>query len=659
MKTHLFSFKRLKMQQALECFWQTPTHMKKKLILSSLLFSVALTGCNPPAQNQNNLPKGYLASNVRMFDPATLGLNPPQPEQEVANFVNKQKISSKDAVSSLNAMETAFRNSYIGYALKPQLTKKSSADIFSRCRKKLEAGPKEITSFEYYDHVMSCMAEFKDSHFDLEMLKSASSITTAIAQTAYLQDGPEEKLFITAVRPNLIGVFEEANKLPSGTFAEKIKPGVEIISIDGKNPKEALSQLLPYISASTPEFARYMAGMALFTRNLFYPKNKDVSVGLKFADGSTEVVQMPWIQVAPQDGSQGSLESRILLQQQGIIRSSDLSPDQSLLARSQKGNLHAPIFSELKNKKTLHTQEGQEVLRMGLSELDNQRVCYMRLNTFMFRRDKAGQYLVFEKNGDAINSRNLMEVIKSFLSNCDAFGVNLIFDLRTNGGGSPDVANEIMSMLSRKDTPNVYQATAHFVRPGNSTIMNDILNSADSSNPNVPTQMYFKSMNAAIEAKRPVGDWVAFTNLQAEREVFNQKIVTLISPLCISACEFLSQQLKKAGRAILIGNATSGTGFGFIATASGETVFRDPLNMFNIRLPNQAFQAVTLDESSPEFVGNQHFKARIVPFAEIPLMENNPVTPNIKVNYTKNDLLEDFVDYKKSISRALSGAAAE
>ena len=71
---------------------------------------------------------------------------------------------------------------------------------------------------------------------------------------------------------------------------------------------------------------------------------------------------------------------------------------------------------------------------------------------------------------------------------------------------------------------------------------------------------------------------------------YDQEVIALISPNCISACDGMALLLEKAGRAKVIGTTTNGTGAGFIGSAPFDNVqMRDRNQVVSLRIPNRMF----------------------------------------------------------------------
>lgn len=625
------------------------TYFMKKIVLLSLATAIGLSLAACGSKRDTPYKQDtFFSSNLRLFDPSKLETPPRELNASVLDLIRSQKIEKKTALAAFRSMQTAFRNSYIGYQLKTQLIGEGGDRIFRSCFNDIERSAAKISTFEYYDLVNKCLARFKDTHFSLSKMTRSSEILTAISNSELI----EGKLYIERNRPQLIKRLEEIAKVAPFTFANLLKPGTEIVSIDGLTPIEAARSIEPYISASTVQSRLEGAIDVLFSRNFFYPKNSEITIVVRLESGRTEEVILPWLQRTDEKNRYGSPESRLLLQEQGILRTSDISTDANFLYRNTKHSFEFDMFSDLKSKRTYSDDEDDEILTVGIAQLGPKRVCYMRLNSFSIDKNSDGVFYVTEQSGLEKNKRDFFEVIKTFLSGCEAFQAPLVFDLRNNGGGNPNIADEIITLLTKEDAPKVFGARSRLVENGNASVLSGLLNNIDLKEPSLEAKLELESYSVAVANRRPFSDWVIMRSLKNELAVFTQKVVALISHDCVSACEGMANRLKVSARATLLGTATSGTGFGFSTALNGKSLFRDPLNLIEISMPNHAFQAVQIADES-KFQKNDKVIGSVVPFESIKLQENNPVEPDVKVEYKYKDLTDDFSEYKKSIEAAL------
>lgn len=147
-------------------------------------------------------------------------------------------------------------------------------------------------------------------------------------------------------------------------------------------------------------------------------------------------------------------------------------------------------------------------------------------------------------------------------------------------------------MFINSETPNLYGARTRLVETGNSSYINSALNDIDTKAVSLDSALDFFSMKNAIERQQVIGNWVVSKNPNYEKNIYSKKVALLISPNCVSACEGMANRFKKT-------------------------------------------------------------KGSLLDLNKIPIMENNPVTPDIEINYTIDDLLNRYSDYIKEIITSL------
>ncbi|MEK6628872.1 MAG: S41 family peptidase [Bdellovibrionota bacterium] len=607
-----------------------------KLLLFFAFGIVALTSCT----NNTNQNSGYISKNISFYDPKT-----------ILDYVNKNKISTSQAMSSINDLQKAFKSSYIGYDLKKKLIGKSGNEIFDECSANLSMNTKGLSSFELYDYVLQCLAGFKDSHINLSKMLRPTFVTSGVSESMMINN----KLYITRIRPTLIKKIEEMRKLPEGSLSDKLKVGSEVMLIDGNEPQIEINKLKKYLSASTELALQNHATGALFIRTFSYPAKSDVHLTLKTADASIIQISLPWLQVV--NGSNpGTLESRTLLSDRGIIKSSDLNSDEKFM-RAKGVDLSLPLFKNIQNSRVYQDPDGNDALYTGVVSLKNKNYCYLQLNTFDFEPDDEFGFKIFETIEDKSYPLSLPKVLKDYLQSCDTFKASLIFDLRNNGGGNAKVAQLIYSMFEMTITKSTYSARANLSEIGNFSMISSRLNKIDNDTATLEDLLTFQSINEALDSNSPLTSWVLTKNIDLASGFFTGEVYLLTSPNCVSACESTANRFKKSERAKIIGEATNGTGFGFSSSNSGKTNFRDSLNLFEVSMPNHAFQAA-LVENDTDFKTKGDTKGSLLAFDKMSVLENNPTTPNVEIKYTLNDLTNDYIDYVEKLTKVIELSSA-
>lgn len=611
-------------------------HTKEGYILFKNILAIScvavLLGCSENSQVESKL----IAENVSLYDP-----------QNVADFISQNKITPAQAMTSLEGLQTAMKNSYIGYELKKNLIGKSGDQIFAECKAALAARTENLSSFELYDYVLQCLSDFKDTHLNLSKSISPSWVTTGISE-AKLIGG---KLYIARNRPEVLKKFEELKNLSAETLTKALAIGNEITAIDGADPMTEITRLRSFVSASSNIAHENEAVSEIFSRNYSYPTKSSVKLTIKLPDATTTEVEIPWIQYID-SSTQGSIESRTILVNRGIIKGTDLNPDSKFL-KSKGLDVEVPLFKNIANLRTFTNEDEDDFLITGGVEVNGKSYCYMKLNSFSPDNDDNIQYKVYEKIEGKTYPLSLTQTLKNFLGSCEAFKAPLIFDLRNNGGGDARLADVIYSYFDNKNVKTTYVGRSPLAEVGNFSYITGKLNKIENGSPAMEDLLILKSLQEAMKLNRPTGDWAATRDLSLTRGLYNQDITVLTSPSCISACDMTASRFKRSGRGRIVGEHTNGTGFGFSSAGRGKTNFRDVLNLFEVEIPNNAFNVIVIeDDTQLEAISN--VKGILLPFASVDVIENSPTLVDVEIRYTLKDMTNNFSDYLEKLGTVLT-----
>jgi len=598
----------------------------KKLIYLTAVLGLFSCGQQPTGLN----PKNQIAANVFLYD-----------QDDSRNFILNQRLTRAQVQNSINRMKDSFKASYIGYQVKKQLAGMSGDEVFANCISMIQQKERFFT-FEYYDIVYKCLAQFKDSHISVKRAMSPAFVSTAIAQTVLA----ENKVYITLVRKNVIKKFEEMQSLPEGTLASVIKPGTEILKINGADAKSAISELEPYISGSSDLARKEDAVTRYFSRTISYPKSKDLVLQLKTSDGSETSVTIPWLFIV----KNSSLESRLMLTDEGILDSEKLSTEKSFTSNSGY-DLSAPLFQDMTNQKRFFDEDENDILVTGIVNSSGRPVCYMQLNSFNIEEVDDFGYKVYTKIDDVKQPANLLHEVKNFLAGCEAFSSPLVLDMRDNGGGDASLADAFFRLFEKSDTPLNYNARAYYLENGNFAMIANAVNEVDRKTLPMQRLLMFQAASAGTARNQKISDW-ALVRPKNSESVFHGPMTVAISSNCVSACENTANRFKVTRRAKIVGAHSAGTGFGFTSN-NAKTTFRDDWNMLEIDILNMAFQTgVVTDDSN--FQTDETSKGSLRPLSEISFLENNPVQPDIALEYTAKDITGDFPDYGAAVLRTFA-----
>ncbi|WP_413287736.1 S41 family peptidase [Bdellovibrio sp. HCB337] len=591
-----------------------------------MLFLVgALLGCQSKV-DQNTV---NLGENLAVYNP-----------DDLDKLLEDKKLTEDQRKTSIEALRTAFKASYVGYDLKKTLIGKSGDEIFDECLKDTTTAP--MSTVEFYDEVRKCLARIQDTHIAVSKIITSAKIITGIAGGMWVGD----QLIISGTRPKLLAKFEELAGVPEGTYTKAFKVGVQVEEIDGRPALEAAQELEPYISGSSRLAVRADVSEYLFTRTFHYPKNAKIDLKLRLEDGSTFQATLPWVIWS----GTGSLEPKSELVRRGLSESSKLGAN--TLPKREGFEDGSELFKTLINRHEYHssqTTDSGSIVVTGYAELNKQMHCYLQISGFSLSEGtEPPRYPIYEPTGDKFLKAGFIDVIKTHLQTCEAFKANVILDLRSNGGGTSRLAAEMFSLFENTSGPLIYQGRSHSTRPGALPVIFDYLSELDPKKTKVEAEMYLKVFQEAQATQSQTTAWVLERQAKFETGIFNGKVLVLTGPQCVSACDNSVRRFKATGRGTIVGEATNGTGFGFISDGEeGGAYFRDPFNLYLVSIPNSAFQSHVLPTNTV-FIEDEVQKGLIVPFDQIPLLENHPTIPDVEIKLTRKDLL-GYEDYLQAL----------
>jgi len=495
----------------------------------------------------------------------------------------------------------------------------------------------------FLDRVQLCIAKLHDTHFGGYPRTPRPAVVTAI-----LTINIGDKIYITQNSPLLIAKIKAGDA--DGVFADLDKtlaPGNEITKIEGIAAIDAVKTLVPYINASSPAFALNFAAREYFMRTFSYPTKRTVNLEIKTASGDVKHIALPWLAQA----TKGHLDALTNFNKIGIPQVNELQwtynkdlrkyeKDDSVLW-TVGYNASNPLFKSQGNLVTYNDDSGSPGLRIGEVVIDRDHVfCYMQLLTFMSVK--------LTPNGSK-DGVPFLEPIQKFVASCESKKLPLILDLKRNGGGIGSYPPKLLAILSQKDARYPGSLAAFRATPNMVDMVTQDLNPTDSGarflDGGVDEQTLIEAMADAVKAKAPYADIVNFQDVTADDKVggYSQKIVAIVTPFCISACDMTARILKNSGRAVLVGTQANGTGAGFWSSDSSDSKFDDTEGQLEFEVPNFLFGMET-QANQPERL----------PFAQNKglLMENEPTMADVVQDY-------DPADFSSGQGQHLAAAAVK
>lgn len=482
---------------------------------------------------------------------------------------------------------------------------------------------------EFLDRVQMCIAGFQDTHFG-----GYARVARPLVMTAIMAAQMDGKVYIARQSPLLIAKIKAGDS--DGTLQDleaTLAPGNEITKIDGVPAVDAVATLLPYQSSSSLAFAQMLAANQYFVRSFKYPDKKTVAVEIRTAKGELKHLELPWmVQLG-----KGNFDARVKFRNMGLPEINQMRLKYNpVLAKFEKDdselfsvgyNSRKPLFADNARLVAYNDDSGAPGLRVGEVVLDRNHVfCYMELMTFYSAK--------FTPEGTKVG-QPFFEPIVKFVANCEAKGLPLLLDLKSNGGGYGSYPPKLLSVLSPKGAQYGGTVMGFRVSPSTTDLLTQDDNPDDTGARNLDIPVDTATVFSALSDALAKG--AAYTDVLNNKDIrpalpngYNQKIVAIVTPTCISACDMTANLLKTSGRAVLIGTAANGTGAGFEASETKlSSDFLDSEGQLQFRIPNFLFgvaPASVQDSRIPYEIGKQY------------LMENHPTVADVHYELTPQDL---------------------
>lgn len=492
-------------------------------------------------------------------------------------------------------------------------------------------------NLDFYDRLRKVLAQFKDSHLIFQNTVPLPYISCDL--TLEKIDG---KI-----------VFGSANT------ELNIEKGDELTLIDGMNPDYFLNLVKVYIPASSDLAREKLALSALTFRNFLYPKSVYNQIEFrKLSSGVIHKAQVKW-----KLGTRNSRDDAYFYLQSIGYEKEDLLKfeNENLVLEGQRiynpeKEFYQSAYSVELDKAIEHfapNSHHELILRHGYWTYNHNEYGVIQIFSFSYDHTDRGDSFTYL----------IREALKEFR---DA-GAPLILDLRNNWGGSADLAmNTAKLFLEEKEL--ISPPGISFVR---STYIINLMSNLDILSPNQKERFkiygvdlldfwnrFFEESKNISEEERykrrrdmyfPVvnGTYIK-SNLQGRQAYYPNEIAIMTGPLCRSICEvfvrLLTQKRKILNspqhpeqKVISVGQATQGTGFGYIENDNETRQFKsswmDTLSFIKLKVPN--FISLESPPQENSILYNQDMSQ---------CTENNAYIPTITYTPTLRDVQENDLD---------------
>ncbi|MEA9355906.1 S41 family peptidase [Bacteriovorax sp. PP10] len=489
------------------------------------------------------------------------------------------------------------------------------------------------SNMDFIDRMTVLIAQFKDTHFGIYDKIARPFIYTGLR--FYRIDG---KIVVSQLETKFLGM---ASKL-SGADLSTIKIGDEVISIDGVPVEDKIKELKPYISGSSDDFIDSEAIRSLTLRNVKYEKKNFIRVVFKNAG----TIKLPIFSNSTMSDTP-RLDAITFLNKFEIpsdTSSIGITFDQTLKKWTDSdmsfiGYRASKIAKNLKDLKEYVSDSGSAAIRTGY--FINKGKTYAVLQVLTFSAPKV-------KNGE--NALAFIDALRNFVLEVKESEVPLILDLRVNNGGNGSYPSKLMSMLIADTKAEFASSTealrmTQYIRQINEGYLVQRV-AAEDENEGMTIDMMKDLIDTALDNNDEYTPMhVMAGTMKADPKVggFPNKIVTLVSPDCISACDKTAFLIQSTKRSPIIGSHSNGTGAGFTSSNELNTQWSDRLNMFSATVPNYLF-------GRPGALGTLVFGENSV--LEM-CSENKPTPADIQYKATALDLNRENLGWLQKAAEVL------
>jgi hypothetical protein len=431
-------------------------------------------------------------------------------------------------------------------------------------------------NMEFLDRARKFVANFKDSHFQLDGAQPTASVALGIG---IAQIGG--KYVVTSLRTPLL-----KDQLTQKDYKDQVALGDELVTIDGRAPEDQKQAFEPFLPASSDAFREMLATSSITARDFQLPQKSSADVVLLHR-GATVSLTLPWYSLSTRRTDQATLfkargitmiSADTVGEIEGLKTPVNIS---TLFVNSQ----WRTAIKGLKAEKDFvdASDPSSTVVKFGLLKGAKGPVGFLQIQSFDvdLLQDKASSQ-------GLVKFPELISVIAKMLKTQK---ISLILDLRNNPGGNPEYAADVLSALAPEKASYSPLSTMYRI----TELAWETEDAGTSKGLTDPIKL--KAQEAVDDAfKNAIAENKPYTEVLPDDPItadpivggYDQKIVALTSPNCISACDVMSILLKSSGRATLLGLPTNGTGAGFSSSFEVPT-FTDTNHILTARLPNMLF----------------------------------------------------------------------
>ncbi len=545
--------------------------------------------------------------------------------------------SRRQRVQIACELRNAMERRYVFYQVKGALLGPGQGTTFDArtqldaCVAAERAISAEDDPLHFYDRMRRCVSAFADGHLMLSVPARLPQVATGIGLRR-LGNGQ----IVIANRERKVVAY--LRTIPGQADLDRILAvGNEVVGIDGAPAAQALSGLAAYLPGSSDAARLERAADAITRRDFAFPARRTLSLTVVTPNGKRSV-ELPWW--ASPDARSNILATSWL--QRTGISTTDLLAWQYDKGKDVWDRDPGAFEGALRSESILPPPDAAG-LRRYLGDGDRLAVrsgevearghgayCYLQILTFHTESLRSSE-----------GRQSFLSVIEGFLQGCKEQNLDLMLDLRQNDGGYLSHSSALFAMLGEHQ--KAYPAGALLLRANtlNQLVFQQRVAAlggapAHGSDDALEPHHIAEAIGAARKARQEFAPAFLERPLHSSEASggFDGRVVALVAPTCMSACDRLAALLESTHRATLVGMPTEGAGGSQQETRDLSARWTDSEALISLSIPNAAMGVQHV------LPANRDQGASISPadfFASM-AFENRPVMPDVPYRTKREDI---------------------
>jgi hypothetical protein len=563
--------------------------------------------------------------------------------------------SRRQRVQLACEVRDAIEKRYVFFPVKARLLAPRGGDAFDsrkhldRCVAEERAIVREDDPLRFYDRMRRCTAAFEDGH--LLLGAPARLPQVALGVGLRLVGG---RVYIANRERKLFSYLKTISGMRD--LEEILAVGNEVVEIDGRPVAEALADLAELVPASSAAARLERAVDALTRRDFAFPERSAAALTIAVA-GVRRSAALPWW-VSPD--AKRHLMTQAWLRRTGVATTELLNWRYDPAKDAWDRDAVAPQ-GHLRTDSILPARDAAALLEY---QDENERLA-VRLGEVVRRRDRAFCYLqILTFHTATLVSRDgrqpFTAVVAGFVKECKSKELDLVLDLRQNDGGYISHTSALLELVG--EPQKAYPAGALLLRANTLNQLvyeqrSPVLGGAParSGDDAFEPRHIADAIGAARRAQQEFTPAFLEGPLHASEAVggYAGRVVALVAPTCMSACDRFAALLRSSGRATLVGEPTEGAGGSQQEARNLAVRWSDPEGLLSLSIPNAAMgvqRALPADGerrasvSADEFFGSLAF-------------ENRPVAPDVRYATSVEDITGRNRGWLEKVDGVLFGRA--